>query len=72
MSSCTASEDIEGCLVLLGLGGYLASLKLCRCCAALLGFCSSSFTPAGRGDLEESRLDLEALIWGVCEEGEVE
>lgn len=38
ISSCTATEETDAVLVARGLDGYRASLKLCLCCAALLGF----------------------------------
>lgn len=72
INSCTAIEDIEGCLVLLGLGGYRASLKLCLCCAALLGLDICRLDKPSRGERDASILDLEDPSWGACVVGEVE
>lgn len=70
INSCTATEETDDCLVALGLGGYRRSLKLCLCCAALLGFCRLKAGWLRRGDREASVLDLVELIWGNCELGD--
>lgn len=70
ISSCTATEETEDVRVALGLGGYRMSLKLCLCCAALLGFERVSAGWLRRGDRDMSAFGLGELICDICEVGD--